>query len=894
MNLEGCTRPAIAAIATMLMLAATTVSDARAQEGDVAGPVDRSIDAIIIEADELIAAGDHEAAIELLEEGLESAQPGDREGRASLHGRLAIGHFYRRDTERIREHAEIAIDLVADDPEALDVYADALGARALYLAESGQSDAYLKASETELAVRRQLPVAESEISSPLINIAIAHGERGDYQVAERYLREALDYALQYESDTTRPTTIRTNLAWVYGMRKDYRESARMLRAVIETGREKAPGSVNLAIRLANLGSILRSLERYDEAREALAEALSLQRSQIPGSVDLARTTFALAQVTEAQGDDTRAEALYREALEIIDSHTPDSPGAAFPRRALASLLIDRGELEPARTLLEQALALTSRMKAPGQHAATLFQMGRIEYESGDTGAARNRWREAVDALEIQYDLLGGSALTMASFSAAYEPLYRRYSQLLIDEGEYLEAIRLLESYRNRALLERLDVGGILRRSMAGQRLLADLQDLGRQARKLSETDDTAKTPGQRLAELRRERQARIAAAVEADPGLAELVEGTPVLRAKDLEPGQRGRILYFSLGEKRSDLLVVGPDGITAHALPPETEIASLIERFRILVQRPEADPGPLAEVAGRLYESLLAPAADRIADAESLQVRADGPLLLLPFSALRDADGRYLVERHRIRNLYTLKRGRTGASGPERKDTEYADFAGFAYAGEADGGPGQRSDRGPLRFVSEEVERAAAVFGDGARRHFGPAATETRARQTQGSRILHFASHAVADPVQPLSSYISLAADEDNDGRMKLWEIMADLRLDAGLVVLSACETALGPSFAGEGLFGLAKGFAFAGAESVMASLWAIDDASTMYLTEAFYRELTAGRTPAEALNHAQRAMLARDIPETGWLGWLFGPGQKRDFSHPYYWAPFTLTTTH
>ena len=197
---------------------------------------------IVSEADDLIAAGDHESAIAVLEQALTTADPDDHIGRSLLHGRLAIGHFYRRDIEGIREHAEAAIDLVADDPDAPDVYADALAARALYLGESGQTQAYLETSQTELAVRRELPPAESEVSSPLVNIALARGESGDFEAAERYLREALAHALEYEADTIRPTLIRTNLAWVYGMRKEYRAAVRLGRAV---DRDRPPETARL-------------------------------------------------------------------------------------------------------------------------------------------------------------------------------------------------------------------------------------------------------------------------------------------------------------------------------------------------------------------------------------------------------------------------------------------------------------------------------------------------------------------------------------------------------------------------------------------------------------------------------------------------------------------------
>ena len=879
-----------------LLLLTTLLATAQAQSPDGNGG-DRAasdIDATIAEAGDLIAAGDHESAIAVLEQALATADPDDHIGRSLLHGRLAIGDYYRGDIEGIRKHAEAAIYLVADDPNARDVYADALAARALYLGESGQTQAYLEASQTELAVRRELPPAESEVSIPLINIALAHGQTGDFEAAERYLREALAHALEYETDIDRPTLIRSNLAWVYGMRKDYRAAASMLQAVIETAREKQPGSVILASRLSNLGSILASLERYEEAQEALEEARALQREQIPDSVDLGRSTYALAQVAEAQGDDARAERLYQETTDLVDAQTPNASGAAFSRRALAGLMIDQQRHEEARVLLDEARTLTSLTNNPGQHASTLFQMGRLKIAKDDRDAARQHWQQAIDALEVQYDILGGSALTLAGFSQAYQRLYRSLAQLHIDDGEYFEAIRLLESYRNRALLERIDVNRLLRQSEVGKQLLGDLGELQRRAREAVTPYAAAEagnaTPAERLAELRRQRRDRVAAAVRQQPQLAELLEDTGAREWSMRVPAEDSRILYYSLGERRSDLLVISAEGVVAHRLPPAAEIATLVERFRILVQRPEADPAPLADVTRRLHQILLVPAQAELAGARTLLIRADGPLLLLPFAALRDDNSAYLVERYRIQRLHTLNQARDAVNESDRANSSYS---GFAFAGDGDGRPGIRGERAPLRHVGDEIARAAALFGDRAEQYIGPAATETRARRIDSRRILHFASHAVADPVEPLSSYISLAADPHNDGQLELWEIMADLSLDGGLVVLSACETALGPSFAGEGLFGLAKGFAFAGADTVMASLWAIDDASTMHLTETFYRELTAGRTPAEALNRAQQAMLAGDVPAGGLLSRLWGSGSQHDYSHPYYWAAFTLTAT-
>lgn len=887
-------KPAIFGLVVALVSAAPI---SMALSGELAadvGTTPSSVETAIEAADELISEGNHEQAINQLEEVLARTPSEDRVDQALLHSRLAVGHYYRRDVEAIRFHAEAAIERVADDPNALDVYADALSAQALYLGESGQTAAYLEASKAELAVRRQLPPAESRLSIPLVNIAIAYGESGDFQSAQHYLREALTYALEYEGDTHQPTLIRSNLAWVYGMRKEYNAAARVLRDVVEAARQNQPGSIIFAMRSANLGSVLVSLERYSEAEALLEEARVIQSERIPGSLDLARTSYALAQVSEARGQKERAERLHREAIEIIDQQSPESPGSAFPRRALAGLMIDQSRYDEAHVLLDQAVSLTGLTNNPGQHASTLFQIGRLALARGDLDGARARWYQAIEALETQYDQLGGSSLTLASFSQAYEPLYRKLSQLLIDSGEFIEAIRLLESYRNRALLERIDIDRILRRSEVGQALLSDLSELRRQARSLvgttAESDGTESDPHARLAELRRQRLDRVAAAIQVQPGLDRLFEFRPQWELADLGLDPGARLLYYSLGTDRSDLLVVGPEGIRAHRVPPIAEISTLVERFRILVQRPDADPAPLEAVSRRLHEVLIAPAQVELDDVHSLKIRADGPLLLLPFAALQDGSDAYLVEHFSLQRLHTL--GDRHALEARAAPIAYA-YAGFAYAGDDESSSSLRAPKGRLRHVDEEVKFASNQFGAAAESYTGTDATESRARSIDGRRIVHFASHAVANPIEPLSSYIALAADEQHDGLFELWEVMTDLSLEGGLVMLSGCETALGPSFAGEGLFGLAKGFAYAGAESVIASLWAVDDASTLNLTQAFYRELAAGRSQAEALTLAQRAILSGEMPAASWWQRMFRIGPEHRYSHPYYWAAMTLTLT-
>jgi CHAT domain-containing protein len=143
--------------------------------------------------------------------------------------------------------------------------------------------------------------------------------------------------------------------------------------------------------------------------------------------------------------------------------------------------------------------------------------------------------------------------------------------------------------------------------------------------------------------------------------------------------------------------------------------------------------------------------------------------------------------------------------------------------------------------------------------------------------RYIHFATHGLLNSEHPELSGILLSAFDESgkrqNGFLQLHEVY-NLRLSADLVVLSACQTALGRDIRGEGLVGLTRGFMYAGVPRVLASLWQVDDAATADLMREFYKAmLTEGMRPAEALRIAQVRM-----------------SQQTQWNSPYYWAAFTL----
>ena len=160
-----------------------------------------------------------------------------------------------------------------------------------------------------------------------------------------------------------------------------------------------------------------------------------------------------------------------------------------------------------------------------------------------------------------------------------------------------------------------------------------------------------------------------------------------------------------------------------------------------------------------------------------------------------------------------------------------------------------------------------------------GPRATKRALRSVaSGQDIIHFATYGVLNKHNPLFSFVELAPGAGEDGRLEVHEVFG-LDLHARLVVLSACQTALGAGAladvpAGDDWVGLVEGFLYAGAANVMATLWPVEDRATAGLMERFYTELAAGRPEADALAAAQRMSLRNSAT-----------------ADPFYWAGFTLS---
>ncbi|MFQ5675806.1 MAG: CHAT domain-containing protein [bacterium] len=181
-----------------------------------------------------------------------------------------------------------------------------------------------------------------------------------------------------------------------------------------------------------------------------------------------------------------------------------------------------------------------------------------------------------------------------------------------------------------------------------------------------------------------------------------------------------------------------------------------------------------------------------------------------------------------------------------------------------------------PLPYSENEVKNISKNFKN-SELLIGIDATERKFKQTASQyRYLHLATHYLADDRQPMFSKIVFAQDPDNtkeDGYLHTFEVF-NLELNAELVTLSACNTALGQFRRGEGLIGVSRAFMYAGVPSLVVSLWPVEDESTAYLMSQFYKYLARGDAKNVALQKAKIDLIKSDL-------------EKND---PFYWAPFVL----
>jgi CHAT domain-containing protein len=352
-------------------------------------------------------------------------------------------------------------------------------------------------------------------------------------------------------------------------------------------------------------------------------------------------------------------------------------------------------------------------------------------------------------------------------------------------------------------------------------------------------------------------------------------------------------LLYHAFADTELLIVAVSRQAVKGYRVKvdPRT-LENDLAAFRKLVAKPPlertaSERRKLPALGQRLYAVLIKPAEPSLKTATTVLLCPEGVLNQLPWGALvvavdKQVRPTYWIERVAIgitpsagvylqaRAVRPAERGVAIAAVSQYRRLEVAQAPKTAQLV-------RRSGRalGDLPAVKQEVAQVRRLLGkQGVAAVLEAEATPERARQMAlGARVVHFACHARADGVDPLGSGLLLAPAGSDAGLLTAAEVVSKWRLRADVVMLSACETAVGQVRRYEGMYGLARAFLFAGARSVGASLWRVEDVSTARLMGAFYRGYVAGVGKAEALRRAQVELL-----------------RDKRYADPYHWSGFVL----
>jgi CHAT domain-containing protein/Tfp pilus assembly protein PilF len=734
------------------------------------------------------------------------------------------------------------------------------------------------------------------------DIAGLHYYRGDL---ERSLAER-KRALAIAEKTMAPDDIRligaiSNLGDLYSEMGDLQRGEVLLeRALAMAEKKYGPEHYYVSIPLQNLGTIARQTKRYARARELLSRAQAIREKSL-GSLhqDTLGLTINIANVYRSEGNYAKALELHQQAWEnLVKTVGPYHRLSMMALTNIGTTYAAQGDFEHAleyRTRYDELLE-----KNIGMNLAIGSEREKLAYLQF---TARSLSRT------ISLNLREAPGKAAARELAALVVLERKGRVLDAMSGS-ISALRRRLNPADGALLDELGEANLaLAKAALGGPGRTSTEEYERRLDALERRREQLEAAvSGRSAEFRAQAHPVTLAAVSAAiPTAAALIE---IVSFEPYNPKSWDDDAAFD--ERHYALYVLRRQGVVGSKdLGPAKAIDDAVDALRKALRDPRRRD--VAELARIVDEKLMRPARALAGDASQLLISPDGDLNLIPFEALVDEHGRYLLERYSIsylttgRDLLRFEVPRPGKPGmvvianpyfgeplgirparasaaKRRSVTAGADFGNIYFA--------------PLAGTAAEAHVIQSLFAEAAVLT-GRQATKASLERLEAPRLLHIATHGFylqepetkatasrdseqtsqegtrsANPL--LRSGLALAGanldkNSSENGILTALEATNLSLWGTKLVTLSACESGVGEVKNGEGVYGLRRAFFLAGAESLVMSLWAVSDRVTQEMMTAYYTGLKNGIGRGEALRQAQLAMLKRS-----------------DRRHPFYWASF------
>ncbi len=796
--------------------------------------------------------------------------------------------------------------------------------------------------ERALAIKEKaLGPEHRDVATALNNFALLYHTKGDYERAGPLYERALAIREKLLGPEHLEVAVSlNNLAGLYETNGDYTKAEPLYRRALAINEKLlGPEHPDVANPLNNLAALYEAKSNYEQAGPLYERALVIKEKALGSEhPDIAIALNNLAGIYRANGDYMRSEAAYRRALAIDEKLLgPEHPDIATSLNNLAGLYETMGDYARAvqfqsrgNEVQERTLALVLSAGSERQKLAYLATL------SGNT--------DATISLHARSAPSDPQALGLALTT-----VLRRKGRALDAMSDQVAALRRRLDPQDRSLLDELSAAQsrLSALVLGGPDQTPPAEHRAQVSRLEAEVERLQDAISRRSAAFRVQTQPvtveQVQRALPAGVALAEFFTYQPFdVKTRGAESGAPRYIAYVLHKEREPRWADLGE----AESL--DADIARLLVALKCPQTGKSIKGCPsIAEVKGlarAVDERVMRPVRKLLGDTRQVFISPDGALNLIPFAALVDEGGKYLVESYLLnyltsgRDLLRLQVESKSRESPLVVADPMFDAAGSLPPTAAvttrgtQASPARRSgDMERMHFIrlrgtAEEAKALGATLS-GARVLTQAQATEAALKAVSAPRVLHIATHGFFLPdrsqkgttggeeIKPgdnngaqvpnrienplLRSGLALEGANGRrgangeDGILTALEVAGLDLWGTKLVVLSACETGIGEVKNGEGVYGLRRALVLAGSESQVMSLWQVSDDATRDLMVSYYTRLTKGEGRTEGLRQVQLAMLKggqrgrQGGAQRGLLGNQPRAG-KTDYTHPYYWAAF------
>jgi CHAT domain-containing protein/Tfp pilus assembly protein PilF len=741
---------------------------------------------------------------------------------------------------------------------------DDLGNIALCLEGTGEVDESLATFDRALQIAHEAGLSKEEADW-------RKGKGGTLVGLGRYDAALAEYGRAqqvYESSGLKRELVESliDTGRVYELLGDATAAEKQFQRALDMAQSIGNGS-GVTSSLIALGDLERRRREYDAADSYFARVLEgAKAAQARGNVVTALIERALNDL-----DRKRLEPALKGAQEAdgIAKELGDRPAMALASYALGEAHRSRGELQQALDQYAAAEDLQKQLHDPESGWQILFGRGQTLEALGKNDEALSAYRASIGFIEQTRSWISEERFRAGYIEDRFQ-VYVALVELLLKLGKPADAFFYSEKLRARAYLDQLGGGAASGSDSAQPQRARELSEQIRSLRRAIEKEYSVSEKDRRgqamdLFATELDRAERAYQELLDDARSAPSGKSLQSIPASDeiqhLLPPDTALIEYV-VGKKAVSILTVKAESVIGTSVSVNSEsLSSRTELMRgLILSRRSA----WVEPAAGLQRLLIAPLqrAGYLRSVQRLIIVPDGVLNYVPFAALPTSSSMFLGDRFVI--TYLPAAAALEATGTK----EHGGRALLAMAPSA----------AHLPNATSEVRNIGNLFPRGSLVITGKGATKTLFKRVAGDYdYLHLATHGSLNRNAPWLSSLQLQPDDQNDGRLELYEIL-NLKLHARLVTLSACETALGIGYftdtpAGDEFVGITRAFLGAGSRSVLASLWAVNDESTRALMVSFYRHLRTSKG-ADALARAQREIRR----------------SNSRYRNPYYWAAFVL----